>query len=94
VTIILTTHYIEEAEEMADRVGVINKGTLMLVEDKKELMKKTRQETAHAAPAESAAAHPRGTAILGAGAQGRRQRHDLQRSAAPTASTFQRCSSA
>jgi ABC-2 type transport system ATP-binding protein len=39
VTIILTTHYIEEAEEMADRVGVINKGTLMLVEDKKELMK-------------------------------------------------------
>src|ERR1700685_4534488 len=40
VTIILTTHYIEEAEEMADRVGVINKGTLMLVEDRKELMKK------------------------------------------------------
>ena len=40
VTIILTTHYIEEAEEMADRVGVINKGELMLVEDKKTLMKK------------------------------------------------------
>jgi ABC-2 type transport system ATP-binding protein len=40
VTIILTTHYIEEAEEMADRVGVINKGTLVLVEDKQELMKK------------------------------------------------------
>lgn len=39
-TIILTTHYIEEAEEMADRVGVINKGQLLLVEDKKELMKK------------------------------------------------------
>ncbi len=35
VTIILTTHYIEEAEEMADRIGVINKGSLMLVEDKK-----------------------------------------------------------
>jgi ABC-2 type transport system ATP-binding protein len=40
VTIILTTHYIEEAEEMADRVGVINKGALVLVEDKAALMKK------------------------------------------------------
>jgi ABC-2 type transport system ATP-binding protein len=40
VTIILTTHYIEEAEEMADRVGVINKGEIILVEDKAELMHK------------------------------------------------------
>ncbi|MDQ0248985.1 ABC-2 type transport system ATP-binding protein [Sphingomonas kyeonggiensis] len=40
VTIILTTHYIEEAEEMADRVGVIDKGQLLLVEEKAELMKK------------------------------------------------------
>jgi ABC-2 type transport system ATP-binding protein len=40
VTIILTTHYIEEAEEMADRVGVINKGEIILVEDKVELMRK------------------------------------------------------
>jgi ABC-2 type transport system ATP-binding protein len=40
VTIILTTHYIEEAEEMADRVGVINKGRLVLVEDKTALMRK------------------------------------------------------
>jgi ABC-2 type transport system ATP-binding protein len=40
VTIILTTHYIEEAEEMADRVGVINKGRLILVEDKEALMEK------------------------------------------------------
>jgi ABC-2 type transport system ATP-binding protein len=40
VTIILTTHYIEEAEEMADRVGVINKGELILVEEKASLMKK------------------------------------------------------
>jgi ABC-2 type transport system ATP-binding protein len=40
VTIILTTHYIEEAEEMADRVGVINKGEIILVEDKATLMKK------------------------------------------------------
>src|SRR4029079_12674613 len=45
VTIILTTHYIEEAEEMADRIGVINKGEIILLEDKKALMEKlgTRQ---------------------------------------------------
>jgi ABC-2 type transport system ATP-binding protein len=49
VTIILTTHYIEEAEEMADRIGVINKGSLILVEEKKELMKKLgkKQLTLH-----------------------------------------------
>ena len=40
VTIILTTHYLEEAEEMADRIGVINRGELILVEDKAALMKK------------------------------------------------------
>ena len=40
VTIILTTHYIEEAEEMADRVGVINKGELIVVEEKAALMRK------------------------------------------------------
>jgi ABC-2 type transport system ATP-binding protein len=40
VTIILTTHYIEEAEEMADRIGVINKGEIILVEDKSALMRK------------------------------------------------------
>ena len=40
VTIILTTHYIEEAEDMADRVGVIHKGELILVEEKAELMRK------------------------------------------------------
>jgi ABC-2 type transport system ATP-binding protein len=40
VTIILTTHYIEEAEEMADRVGVINHGEIILVEDKNHLMQK------------------------------------------------------
>src|SRR5207249_5114569 len=40
VTIILTTHYIEEAEEMAERVGVIRKGELILVEEKSELMRK------------------------------------------------------
>src|SRR5580658_6415019 len=40
VTIILTTHYIEEAEDMADRIGVISKGEIILVEDKVELMRK------------------------------------------------------
>lgn len=40
VTVILTTHYIEEAEEMADRVGVISRGEIILVEDKAELMRK------------------------------------------------------
>jgi len=40
VTIILTTHYIQEAEDMADRIGVINKGSLILVEDKAKLMQK------------------------------------------------------
>ena len=40
VTIILTTHYIDEAEEMADRIGVLSKGELILVEDKAELMRK------------------------------------------------------
>ena len=45
VTVILTTHYIEEAEEMADRIGVIRQGRLILVEDKAELMRKLgRQE--------------------------------------------------
>jgi ABC-2 type transport system ATP-binding protein len=49
VTIILTTHYIEEAEEMADRVGVIHKGQIILVEDKIKLMAKLgkRQLTLH-----------------------------------------------
>jgi ABC-2 type transport system ATP-binding protein len=49
VTIILTTHYIEEAEEMADRVGVINKGGLVLVEEKEALMRKfgKKQLTLH-----------------------------------------------
>ena len=49
VTIILTTHYIEEAEEMADRIGVINKGELIVVEEKTALMRKLgkKQLTLH-----------------------------------------------
>ena len=45
VTIILTTHYIEEAEAIADRVGVINQGEIIVVEKKKELLKKMGQKT-------------------------------------------------
>ena len=49
VTIILTTHYIEEAEELADRIGIINKGEIILVEDKAALMSKLgkKQLTLH-----------------------------------------------
>ena len=51
VTIILTTHYIEEAEEMADRIGVINKGELILVEEKADADEEARQAAADAAAA-------------------------------------------
>ena len=61
-TIILTTHYIEEAEEMADRVGVINKGELILVEDKTELMKKLGRKVLHLQLAEPLKAVPPGLA--------------------------------
>ena len=57
VTIILTTHYIEEAEEMADRIGVIAKGKLLLVEGKTELMRKLgRKQVTLVLPAPLAAA--------------------------------------
>ena len=67
VTIILTTHYIEEAEEMADRIGVINKGEIILVEDKAELMRKLGkkqltlqlQKQLDAVPAGARGAQPR-----------------------------------
>ena len=45
VTIILTTHYIEEAEAIADRIGVINQGEIIIVEEKKELLKRMGQKT-------------------------------------------------
>jgi ABC-2 type transport system ATP-binding protein len=52
VTVILTTHYIDEAEQMADRIGIISKGEIILVEDKAELMRKlgTNQLTLHLEP--------------------------------------------
>ena len=58
VTIILTTHYIEEAEDMADRVGVINKGELILVEDKTALMQKLGKKQLRLQLHESIAALP------------------------------------
>ncbi len=59
-TIILTTHYIEEAQEMADRVGVIDKGKLLLVEDKTELMKKLGKREMTLTLTESMATIPAG----------------------------------
>ncbi len=58
VTIILTTHYIEEAEEIADRVGVINQGELLLVEDKNVLMEKLGKKSLMIELAESVSAIP------------------------------------
>ena len=57
-TIILTTHYIEEAQEMADRVGVINKGRLLLVDDKAAIMAKLGSTEARIALAEPLRALP------------------------------------
>ena len=58
VTVILTTHYIEEAEEMADRVGVINRGELLLVDDKAALMAKLGKRELDLTLAEPMAAVP------------------------------------
>ena len=76
VTIILTTHYIEEAEEMADRIGIIDKGELILVEEKAELMRKLgkKQLTLQSAGSRSRRC-PTALAALPADAQGRRQRN-------------------
>jgi ABC-2 type transport system ATP-binding protein len=58
VTIILTTHYIEEAEAIADRVGVINKGEILLVEDKAALMRRMGQKQLQVDLAEPVTAVP------------------------------------
>jgi ABC-2 type transport system ATP-binding protein len=58
VTIILTTHYIEEAEAIADRVGVINKGDILLVEDKAALMQRMGQKQLHVELADPLTAVP------------------------------------
>jgi ABC-2 type transport system ATP-binding protein len=64
VTIILTTHYIEEAEEMADRVGVISKGEIILVEEKSELMRKLGRKQLTLALQEPLAAIPEALAAF------------------------------
>jgi len=58
VTVILTTHYIEEAEEMADRVGVIDKGRLLMVDDKAAMMARLGRTEAHIALAQPLAEVP------------------------------------
>ena len=72
VTIILTTHYIEEAQEMADRIGVINKGELILVEDKDVLMRKLGKRQLTLQLQQPLEAHPRGARRAPARAVGRR----------------------
>jgi len=62
VTVILTTHYIEEAEEMADRIGVIDKGELKLVEEKRSLMQRLGRTEAKIALAQPLTAVPDGLA--------------------------------
>jgi ABC-2 type transport system ATP-binding protein len=64
VTIILTTHYIEEAEDMADRVGVINKGEMVLVEGKAELMRKLGKKRLVLQVSDKLAAVPAGLAAF------------------------------
>ncbi len=65
VTVILTTHYIEEAEEMADRIGVIRQGELLLVEEKKALMQKLGRKAMHLELKEPIAQLPATLAALG-----------------------------
>ena len=60
VTIILTTHYIEEAEDMADRIGVISKGEIVLLEEKRELMRKLGKKELTLQLQEKLAALPEG----------------------------------
>jgi ABC-2 type transport system ATP-binding protein len=73
VTIILTTHYIEEAEAIADRVAVINKGEILLVQDKAELMAQMGQKQLHVELAVPVSAVPEGLAkyALEVGPEGR-----------------------
>ena len=74
VTVILTTHYIEEAEEMADRVGVINGGRIVLVEDKTALMHKLGKRRLTLTLREPMSALPAVAGGLAARARGGRQR--------------------
>ena len=77
VTIILTTHYIEEAEEMADRIGVISKGEIILVEDKAALMEKLGKKQLRLQLQRPLAQIPEALARAPAGAVRRRRRAGL-----------------
>jgi ABC-2 type transport system ATP-binding protein len=93
VTIILTTHYIEEAEDLADRVGVISKGELILVEDKKALMKKLGQKQLTLELAKPLATLPKKMASMGLALakEGRElvYRYDMQKPAHSIADVLQ-----
>ena len=65
VTVILTTHYIEEAEEIADRIAVINEGQILLVEDKRVLMNRLGKKELLIELSESLIEIPQGLAGLG-----------------------------
>ena len=89
VTIILTTHYIEEAEEMADRIGVINKGEMILVEHTAELMRKLGKKRLTLQVAERVDAVPAGLASfdLTLGADGHELIYDYDTQAERTGIT-------
>jgi ABC-2 type transport system ATP-binding protein len=65
-TVVLTTHYLEEAEELADRVGVIDRGRLLLVEEKEALLRRHGAKTLTLVPDQPVAAVPPALAALGA----------------------------
>ncbi len=89
VTIILTTHYIEEAEEMADRIGVINDGKLLLVEEKDKLMAQLGRKELHLDLSEPLAALPEALSAfdLTLSDDGRQLRYDYDTKAERTGIT-------
>lgn len=97
VTIVLTTHYIEEAEAMADRVGVINKGQILLVEEKDSLMERMGQKELRIKLAEPVTDLPKSVAAYGVRFEGDGSRliysydaHDAPPRIAPLLSDLQR----
>jgi ABC-2 type transport system ATP-binding protein len=92
VTIILTTHYIEEAEAIADRVGVIDKGRILLVEEKAALMKRMGRRRACASTLRAGLRRPGRLATTGWSAGGGRLLADLcLRHARPSAPASRGC---
>lgn len=97
VTIVLTTHYIEEAEAMADRIGVINKGQILLVEEKDSLMERMGQKELRIKLAEPVTDLPKSVAAYGVRVEGDGSRliysydaHDAPPRIAPLLSDLQR----